>query len=51
MCKNCGCENLGKKVQYKCECEENECDCGIIEFDDVPSSIPYCCGKPMKRIK
>ncbi len=51
MCKSCGCINLGKTVQYECVCTENECACGIIEFDEAPNTIPYCCGKKMKRIK
>ena len=51
MCKSCGCETAGKKIQYKCDCPEEECNCGIIEFDEEPKAIPYCCGVPMKRIK
>ena len=51
MCKNCGCKDAGKKVQYECICKDEECSCGIIEFDEKPTSIPYCCGVPMKRIK
>jgi len=51
MCKNCGCKDAGKKVQYECICKDEECSCSIIEFDEKPTSIPYCCGVPMKRIK
>jgi hypothetical protein len=51
MCKICGCGDLGKPIQYECVCPEEECSCGIIEFDEEPKSMPYCCGKPMKRIK
>jgi len=48
MAEKCGCEPTGKSVQYKCSsCE----DCCIIEFDEVPNTTPYCCGKPMNRIK
>ena len=39
MCENCGCENLGKPIQYECECSENECSCGVIEFDEEPNLI------------
>ena len=52
MCDSCGCgsERGGDKpVQYKCDCG---CDTGaFIEFDEVPSAVPYCCGVPMKRTK
>ncbi len=51
MCKNCGCQESGKKIQYKCKCQENECRCGVIEFDEEPKSTPYCCGVEMERIK
>ena len=51
MCKSCGCKAAGKKVQYECVCPDEECSCGIIEFDEVPNAVPYCCGVPMKRIK
>jgi hypothetical protein len=51
MCKNCGCENAGKPIQYECDCPHEECSCGIIEFDEEPKSAPYCCGVEMKRIK
>ena len=51
MCESCGCDNLGKPFQYECECLGDECSCGIIEFDEEPKATPYCCGKPMKRIK
>jgi len=51
MCKSCGCENAGKQIQYECQCPEEDCSCGIIEFDEEPKTTPYCCGVPMKRIK
>lgn len=52
MCKDCGCNEAGKPVQYKCDCTDNACTCSsIIEFDTVPNALPYCCGVPMKRIK
>jgi hypothetical protein len=51
MCKDCGCRISDKPIQYQCQCEEDECDCSIIEFDEEPKAIPYCCGAPMKRIK
>ena len=51
MCKTCGCEAGGKKIQYECNCPEEDCNCGIIEFDKEPEATPYCCGEPMKRIK
>ena len=52
MCKSCGCEAIGKPVQYMCDCKDEECSCdSIIEFDEVPKTIPYCCGVPMKRVK
>lgn len=51
MCKNCECEEE-KAVQYKCNCNEKNCDCDqIIEFDKEPNVTPYCCGVEMKRIK
>ncbi len=50
MCESCGCSLADKPVQYKCTCSE-ECDCLIIEFDEEPKAVPYCCGQPMKRIK
>lgn len=52
MCKSCGCETAEKKIQYKCDCNEMECSCdSVIEFDEEPKSVPYCCGVPMKKIK
>ena len=51
MCKSCGCKISNKPVQYECQCEDDDCDCNIIEFNHEPKSIPYCCGIPMKRIK
>ncbi len=42
---------IRKKIQYKCKCQENECSCGVIEFDEEPKSTPYCCGVEMERIK
>jgi hypothetical protein len=51
MCKKCGCKMGDKPVQYECQCEDEDCTCTIIEFDEEPTSIPYCCGHPMKRIK
>ncbi len=50
MCKTCGCGISGKPVQYKCECGD-DCECGMIEFDEEPKAVPYCCGTPMKRVK
>ncbi len=50
MCKMCGCTNTGKPIQYKCDCND-ECSCGVVEFDTEPNAVPHCCGKPMKRIK
>ncbi len=52
MCKNCGCEIGSKKVQFKCDCKEQDCNCdSIVEFDEEPKTTPFCCGIPMKRIK
>jgi len=51
MCESCGCKIAEKPVQYECQCTEQECSCGIVEFDEEPKAIPYCCGLPMKRIK
>ena len=52
MCNSCGCQAADKPVQYKCDCGEDTCDCdSIIEFDEEPTTTPYCCGVPMKRIK
>jgi len=51
MCKDCGCEIAGKEIQYKCQCENENCNCGVIEFDQEPKSTPYCCGVAMVRIK
>jgi hypothetical protein len=50
MGETCGCTPVDKPVQYKCECED-DCSCNIIEFDEEPQSVPYCCGAPMKRVK
>jgi hypothetical protein len=50
MCKNCGCKESGKKIKYECDCPDEKCSCGFIEFDEEPNSIPYCCGIPMKKI-
>jgi len=50
MCKSCGCKEANKPVQYECQCEEEDCNCGIVEFDEEPKAMPYCCGVPMKRI-
>ena len=49
MCKSC--RIADKPVQYECQCEDQECTCGIVEFDEEPKVTPYCCGVPMKRIK
>lgn len=51
MCKTCGCETAGKSIKYECQCPEEDCSCGVIEFDREPKATPYCCGVPMKRIK
>ena len=52
MCEHCGCEAAEMKIQYKCDCGDEQCDCNsIIGFEEEPQSIPHCCGKPMKRIK
>lgn len=50
MCETCGCGLAGKPVQYECDCGD-DCACSVIEFDQVPSSVPYCCGVPMRRVK
>lgn len=50
MCKNCDCKASDKPIKYKCNCKENECSCGIIEFDTEPKATPHCCGMPMKKI-
>lgn len=51
MCEGCGCEVAEKPIQYECVCEEDGCNCSIIEFDEGPRAVPYCCGVPMRRIK
>ena len=51
MCKSCGCNISEKPVQYECDCKNEDCCCSIIEFNDEPRSMPYCCGIPMKKIK
>jgi hypothetical protein len=51
MRKNCVCKDAEKKVQYKCVCLDEDCNCGVIEFDEEPKTTPYCCGVPMNRIK
>ncbi|UCF49619.1 MAG: hypothetical protein JSU91_07675 [Thermoplasmatales archaeon] len=51
MCKTCGCETGNKPIQYECQCSDEECNCGIVEFDEEPNAVPYCCGTPMKRKK
>ncbi|UCE37713.1 MAG: hypothetical protein JSW00_00235 [Thermoplasmata archaeon] len=50
MCETCGCSVPEKPVVYKCDCGD-DCACGVIEFDEEPKSVPYCCGAPMKRVK
>ena len=51
MCKSCGCEDRGLKVQYVCDCKDEHCSCdSIIEFKEEPKAVPYCCGTPMKRL-
>ena len=40
MCKDCGCKNAGKPIQYKCQCKEEDCNSGIIEFEKEPEVIP-----------
>ena len=50
MCETCGCSVAEKPVQYKCECSD-DCACQVIEFDEEPKAVPYCCGTPMKRVK
>ena len=50
MCESCGCETTDKPVMYKCNCSD-ECVCSVIGFDAEPDQTPYCCGKPMNRIK
>ena len=49
MCNNSGCKVANMKIQYKCDCPDEKCSCGIIEFNEEPKSVPYCCGVPMKR--
>lgn len=51
MCESCGCKISDKPVQYECQCPDDDCSCGVIEFDKEPKSTPYCCGVKMKRIK
>jgi len=52
MCKNCGCEESEMKIQYQCDCKDNDCTCNsVIGFEKEPQAIPHCCGVPMKRIK
>ena len=48
-CKSCGCEQAGKNIQYECDCPDDNCSYGIIEFDEEPKTVPYCCEVPMKR--
>lgn len=50
MCETCGCNDSGKPVRYECDCDD-DCKCGMIEFDSVPDAEPYCCGQPMKRVR
>ena len=50
MDETCGCGHADKPVQYECDCGDG-CSCKIIEFDEVPNTVPYCCGEPMKRVK
>jgi len=46
-CTACG--SGGMKVQYVCISGRD--DCRRIEFDEVPSAVPHCCGLPMKRLR
>ena len=50
MCKTCGCETAGKKIQYKCQCPDDDWSCGFIEFDEEPKATSYCCGVSMKKV-
>ena len=50
MCGTCGCGPTEKPVQYRCDCDD-DCDCDIIGFDEEPIKVPYCCDRPMKRIR
>lgn len=50
-CISCMCEPAAKPVQYKCDCGECGGNCSIIEFDEEPKSVPYCCGVPMRKVK
>jgi hypothetical protein len=50
-CVICECGTASKPVQYKCGCGECGETCSVIEFDEEPKSVPYCCGVPMKRVK
>ncbi len=43
----CGCGCGSTKIKFVCDCED--CDTAV-EFEKVPSEVPTCCGKPMKRV-
>ena len=52
MCKNCDCESSEMKIQYECNCQDNDCTChSVIGFEEEPKTAPYCCGAPIRRIK
>ncbi|PNX49037.1 MAG: hypothetical protein BV459_00930 [Thermoplasmata archaeon M11B2D] len=52
MCKNCGCETSGMKIQHPCGCTDKDCTCNSVsEFQTEPKAGPQCCRHPMKRIK
>ncbi|MBI4778004.1 hypothetical protein HY792_03670 [Candidatus Desantisbacteria bacterium] len=50
MCDCCGNKKQEKLIQYECTCAA-DCDCPIIEFDEEPEAVPYCCGVPMERVE
>ena len=50
MNERCGCKSGGRPVRYECDCDD-DCKCPRIEFDSAPDAEPYCCGRPMKRVR
>jgi hypothetical protein len=50
MCDCCGSKKQEKPVKYECTCTADG-ECPVIEFDEEPETVPYCCDVPMKRVK
>jgi hypothetical protein len=45
----CG-SKTDKPIKFECTCGE-ECKCCQIGFDEEPTSTPFCCNEPMKKVE